>query len=176
MDKAQQYLDYVNIMTYDFYTAGKIAGHHTNLFPSEDYDNERSTDKAVNEFIEAGVPTEKIVVGIAFYGRSWKMKTNDNHGINREVQEVLRGGGYTEIKDSIMHQSGFKKYWDENAKAPYLFNDKENILISYDDEESVKHKCLYVKEKNLGGVMFWEYLRDPQEYLLDTINEVLRKE
>ena len=32
-------------------------------------------------------------------------------------------------------------------------------------------KCAYVRENGLAGVMFWEYMADPKEYLLDAINE-----
>ncbi len=173
MDKAQEYLDYVNLMTYDFYTSGDTAGHHTNLYPPENYEKDKSAHKAVREFIEAGVPAEKLVMGIAFYGRSWIMESGKNRGINRPVDSTLRGAGYTMIKDSIAKLPGFTRYWDENAKAPYLFNEENNQLFSYDDEESVRHKCEYVLENNMGGVMFWQYASDPKEYLLDAINESL---
>jgi len=171
MDKAQEYLDYVNLMTYDFYVSGDTAGHHTNLFPSENYENELSAHRAFNEFRNAGVPVEKLVMGIAFYGRSWVMKSRDNRGINRPVESVTRAGGYTYIRDSMATRPGFIRYWDDNAKAAYLFDHETNQLVSYDDEESVMHKCGYVKENNMAGVMFWQYASDPKEYLLDAIQE-----
>jgi chitinase len=173
MDKAQEYLDYVNLMTYDFYVAGDTAGHHANLYPSENYDRENSAHKAFTLFRDAGVPAEKLVLGIPFYGRSWFMASSDNLGINRPTKSVTRGGGYTYLKDSMLIMPGFKRYWDENAKAPYLFNEETNQLVSYDDEESVRIKCEYVKEYGLAGVMFWQYASDPKEYLLDAINECL---
>lgn len=171
MGKAQQYLDYVNLMTYDFHVAGPMGGHHTNLYPSEDYDAELSAHRAVKEFAEAGVPVEKLVMGIAFYGRSWFMQSDDNRGINRPIQSVTRGGGYTFIKDSLLTKPAFERHWDDNAKAPYLFNAATNQLVTYDDEESVRYKCEYVMAHNMGGVMFWEYSSDKKEYLLNTINE-----
>ena len=170
MDKASEYLDYVNLMTYDFYTSGDTAGHHSNLYPPEDYEKDASGHKTFKEFVAAGVPPEKLVMGIPFYGRSWIMKTADKHGINMPVAERARGGGYTFVKDSLVNQKGFIRYWDENAKAPYLFNAETNQLVVYDDEESVMLKCEYVNENNMGGVMFWQYASDPAEYLLDAIN------
>ncbi len=170
MDKAAKYLDYVNLMTYDFYTSGDSAGHHSNLYPPEDYGKDASGHKTFNEFVKAGVPAEKLVMGIPFYGRSWIMKSADKHGINMPVEERARGGGYTYIKDSLVSQKGFVRYWDENAKAPYLFNAATNQLVVYDDEESVKLKCEYVNDNNMGGVMFWQYASDTAEYLLDAIN------
>jgi chitinase len=171
MGKAQQYLDYVNLMAYDFHVAGPLAGHHSNLFFSENYNTEQSGDRAFQEYTQAGVPAEKLVLGIPFYGRSWIMKTEDNHGINRPIESVSRAGGYTFVKDSIAIRPGFVRYWDDKAKVPYLFNSKTKQLVSYDDEESVKIKCEYVKSKNMAGIMFWQYASDPKGYLLSTVNK-----
>jgi len=173
MDRAVKYLDFVNLMTYDFYTSGDSAGHHSNLCPPEDYEKDASAHKTVRLFLEAGVPAEKLVMGLPFYGRSWIMKSADKHGINMPVEGRARGGGYTYIKDSLVNKNGFVRYWDEKAKAPYLFNSETNQLITYDDEESVRLKCEYVIDNNMAGMMFWQYASDPNEYLLDAINEYL---
>ena len=143
--------------------------------PPTNYDTDRSGHKTVNLFVEAGVPSEKLVMGIAFYGRSWYMSSGENGGINMPVDSVTRGGGYTFIKDSLVNQRGFERHWDEAAKAPYLFNHETNQLISYDDEESVKFKCEYAIENNMAGVMFWQYASDPKEYLVDAINKSIKK-
>lgn len=173
MDKAAKYLDYVNLMTYDFYTSGDSAGHHSNLYPPENYEKDASAHKSFKIFVEAGVPAEKLVMGIPFYGRSWIMKSADKYGINMPVAAIARGGGYTYIKDSLVDKKGFVRHWDENALAPYLFNASTNQLIVYDDEQSVKLKCDYVIANNMGGVMFWQYASDTNEYLLDAMNENL---
>lgn len=172
MGKAQQYLDYINLMAYDFYVAGDTAGHHSNLYPSENYNKEQSGDRAYKEYTAAGVPASKLVLGLPFYGRSWYMATDDHHGINRAVDSLARGGGYTFVKDSIASRPGFVRYWDEKAQAPYLFNSETRQLVTYDDEESVRLKCAYVKDHNMAGVMFWQYASDPKEYLLNAIHEV----
>ena len=48
-------------------------------------------------------------------------------------------------------------------------------LISFDDEESIKYKREYIKERHIAGVMFWQYTSDPKEYLLTAVNEHLYK-
>jgi chitinase len=175
MDKVQNYLDYLNLMTYDFKTeADTIAGHHTNLYNSTTDPEEYSADRSIREYLAAGVPAEKIVMGIAFYGHCWKVVPNNQNGLNCKVITAPDGFGYTTIKDSLINQHGYKRYWDEKAKAPYLYNSDENLFISYDDEESVRHKCQYVKDHELGGVMFWEYFADEKGYLLFEINRDLK--
>lgn len=171
MNKVHQYLDFINLMAYDFYVAGDTAGHHSNLFPSEDFQKEQSGDRAFKEYTKAGVPARKLVLGIPFYGRSWYMKTADNQGINRAVDSLARGAGYTFVKDSIATRPGFARHWDDKAKAPYLWNAKTKQLVSYDDEESVTLKCDYVREHGMAGVMFWQYASDPKTYLLTAINK-----
>lgn len=171
MGRAAEYLDFVNLMAYDFYVGGPFAGHHSNLYHSEDYEAEQSGHRAVTEYVAQGVPIEKLVLGIPFYGRSWFMQTGENHGINRAITTVTRAGGYTFVKDSMLTRPGLTRYWDDKAKMPYLFDEETNQLVAYDDEESVHIKCDYVIENNLAGVMFWQYASDPKEYLLNAVNE-----
>lgn len=173
MGKLQVYLDFINLMSYDFYVNGDTAGHHTNLYPSFNYDNEQSGHRAYTEYTRAGVPAAKLVLGMAFYSRSWFMKSADNHGINRPVDTVTRGAGYSLLKDSIFIRPGFTRFWDEQAKAAVLFNDSTFQMYSFDDEESIKHKCQYVMDHQMGGVMFWQYASDPKLYLLNAVNQYL---
>lgn len=175
MAKAQQYLDYVNIMSYDYKTnPNGIAGHHTNLYGSTKDTAESSAHRSVQLYMEAGVPAEKIVMGVAFYGRGWTLKDGTKKGLNQQAVKGARGGGYTRLKDSLMNQ-GYVRHWDKRAKAPYLFHPAQNIFITFDDEHSVRAKCKYVKKHALAGVMFWEYSSDPKGYLLNSIHQSFSK-
>ncbi|WP_165040847.1 glycoside hydrolase family 18 protein [Dysgonomonas sp. ZJ709] len=173
MGKAQEYLDYVNIMTYDAQSS-EIAIHHTNLYASDSYEPKRSADLIVQEYIKAGVPANKLVMGIAFYGRTFKLKDDATKGLGDKVEKQVSGKGFTYIKDSLENRNGYAKSWDSIAHAPYLFNSGEKLFVTYDDEQSVKAKCEYVLQNGMAGVMFWEYSSDPKEYLLDAINEALK--
>ncbi|MDR3715138.1 MAG: glycoside hydrolase family 18 protein [Puia sp.] len=169
MRQAALYLDYVNLMTYDFKEGeDSLSGHHTNLYASKDPHDprQRSADQTVRLFEAAGVPASKLVMGMAFYGHGWMMKTDDNNGLYRPSLSPYRAGGYTYIKDSLIGQKGYVRHWDKNAHAPYLFQPEKKIFISYDDEASIRDKCKYVKKNKLAGVMFWEYNNDKKEYLL----------
>ncbi|PSL46409.1 GH18 family chitinase [Chitinophaga niastensis] len=173
MGKAQQYLDYINLMTYDFYS-DKIADHHTNLYTSAVNPSGKSADKAVKAYVAAGVPVNKLVMGIAFYGRRFKMADTSGNGLGGKIVSQSFGKGYTYTKDSLVNYNGFYAYRDEVAKAPYLFNPATKEFITYDDEWSVQNKCAYVTANKMAGVMFWEYFSDEKEYLLDQINTSLR--
>src|SRR5258705_513156 len=73
-------VDRVNIMSYDLVNGySKTTGHHTPLFSTNK--NEESTDKAVRYLLKLGIPSYKLVIGAAFYTRTWKNVENVNNGL-----------------------------------------------------------------------------------------------
>ena len=173
MGNAQKYLDFINLMTYDLFQGDTVV-HHASLYSSDVYTTSKSADVAVKAFVKAGVPVEKLVMGLPFYSRKFTVagKLEKGLGQKQSAQEYFHG--YTTIKDSLVNQKGFKAYRDEVAKVPYLVNEKTKELISYEDEESVREKCKYVLDHKMGGVMFWEYDSDPKHYLLNAIDKSLK--
>jgi len=168
MAEAHQYLDYVNIMTYDYFTGGSsLAGHHTNLFHSSTGEPHRSGAQAVQQHLNAGIPAEKLVLGAAFYGRGWKIDSSEPV-LYVPPREPGFSAPYHEILELIDHQ-GYLRKWDEAAKAPYLWQPDSAIVITYDDPESLSHKCDFVKSSGLAGIMFWEYSHDFNGELLGSI-------
>lgn len=182
MDKVAELLDYVYIMTYDFGSAGTVD-HHTNLYAYGSDPNVSSTDQAIRDFIAAGVPREKLGLGAAFYGKE-KIAANKAvspvgqasaaavPGAKSKLSE-MGGGGYTNLKKNFINKNGYKRYWDKEAKAPYLYNGETGSFITYDDERSTRLKSRYVKKHKLAGVFFWEYFSDPEEHLLDVLDKEL---
>lgn len=172
LDKIIDDLDFLNLMTYDLRFNDQPTGHHTNLFEPKEAAFPLSVDTGVKLLSEFGIPAKKIVIGAAFYSRRWDGVPNVNNGLN--VKAKYPGGfgpDYTAIYHLYEKQLGFTKYWDDQAKAPYLFNGE--TFISYDDPESVRLKCEYVKEHGLGGVMYWEHSYDRTGILFNTIYDTL---
>lgn len=174
MGKAAAYLDYINLMTYDYYSNIR-AGHHTNLFASVQYHSGNDAHNTTMAYIAAGVPASKLVMGIAFYSREFLLKAGSRQGLGDTIVSQRFGKGFSFIKDSLENRNGFVKYQDKDASAPYLFNKSAQTFISYDDEWSVRQKCRYVSDHGMAGVMFWEYDSDPKEYLLNEINKIFHK-
>ena len=175
MRKVQRYVDTVNLMTYDYYEAGedKTTGHHAPLFANPADPKKASADATVKAFEKAGVPSEKILLGVPFYGRVWGDVPDQNHGLFQPGKPITGvSGQYSDIESKMLGQ-GFTRYWDAAARVPYLYNAKKHIFVSYEDPESLKGKCKYVRDHKLGGVMFWEYAGDAHDKLLDAIGEGL---
>ncbi len=173
MGKAQQYLDFVNLMTYDLFQGDTVV-HHAPIYTTDIYKTEKSADAAVKAFVKAGVPIEKLVMGIPFYSRKFTVAGKLEKGLGQKQSAQTYFEGYSYIKDSLVNKKGFKVYRDEVAMVPYLVNEKTKEIISYEDEQSVEERCKYVLDNKMGGVMFWEYGSDPKLYLLNAIDRSLK--
>ncbi len=172
LNEVMKYADYMNVMTYDQVAGGSpVTGHHTNLRSSKG--SQRSADTIIRYCIDQGVSPEQIVIGAAFYGRSWKGVAPENNGLNMATKGAWKSAVvYSEIAQSYVDRAGFRRYWDENAQAPYLYNAKDSLFITYDDPQSVALKTTYAKENNLGGIMFWQLTQDtPSGDLLNAIKK-----
>ncbi|RAR44299.1 glycoside hydrolase family 18 protein [Paenibacillus sp. MDMC362] len=163
------YLDFIQLMTYDMRGGFQtLTGHHANLYTSTGDLFRISVDASVRLFTQAGVPREKIVIGAAFYSRKWKDVPDVNNGY---LQVAPSSGGYgptyTQLAAEYFNNPSYKRYWDDEAKAPYLFDGSS--FITYDDAESLTHKCKYIQDQGLAGIMFWEYSCDATHSLLDSM-------
>ena len=127
------YLDYVNVMSYDM---GTQHTHHAALYRSG-YAGYCTADEAVRKHIDAGVPRQKIVMGMPFYGR----------GVE----------GYVPYREG---ESSDVEFWDDTAKVPMILDSLGNMLFGYENARSIAEKCRYIVSGGLRGGMYWEYNDD----------------
>lgn len=176
IEKSQVYLDFINLMTYDSNTDSTIAGHHTHLYESKAPGCPRvqSADHNIRIMVEAGVPIEKILIGVAFFSHRWDRVPDVNHGLYQPTPfKNMYGPSYTEISLKYEDKMDYIKYWDEDAQAPFLFNG--TTFISYDDPRSVTLKCQYALDHNMGGAFYWVHHDDAGSVLFDTMYDCLNK-
>jgi len=118
------------------------------------------------------------VIGSAFYGRVWGGVPPENNGLFQLSERMHIGWmAYHQIREKYEPDGNFERFWDENAKAPYLYNASDSLFVSYDDTVSVSLKTRYTMEKGLGGIMFWELGNDTKEAgsLLDAIYKTVNE-
>ena len=172
---AQQYMDYIFLMSYDFnggWTNTEL-GHQTNLYEASwDSDTRYTTDKGVKALLTQGVTPGKIVVGAAMYGRGWT-GVNGYTGNNPftgtatgKVKGTWEDGvvDYRQIVNEYMG-SGWTYSYDETAEAASVFKASTGDLITFDDARSVKAKGQYVLANQLGGLFAWEIDADNGDIL-----------
>lgn len=176
LKKAHQYLDFINVMCYDFYNGWFYqTGHHANLYPSKDEKfGGNSGIETIARHIKSGVPAHKLILGIPFYGRKWNKVVPQNNGIYQSAQTGSEIIASWKIAEEL--QSGkYQKLYDESAKASYLWNKQDSIFISYETPKEIELKSKFIKNKKLGGAMFWEYSLDNNQELLDKLFECMKK-
>jgi chitinase len=170
LGKAHKYLDFINVMCYDFYHGWFFqTGHHANLYPSKkEKFTGNSGQEAIRRHIKAGVPSNKLIMGIPFYARQWKKVALENDGLYQTAMTTGTIAPYWDIVEKIK-SGNYKKGYDDSAKASYLWNAKDSIFISWETPKEIKLKATYIKKNNLGGAMFWEYSLDKDQELLNTL-------
>ncbi|MCX7746669.1 MAG: glycosyl hydrolase family 18 protein [Clostridia bacterium] len=173
------YLDFLNLMTYDYHGAWETTtGHLAPLYASKSHpdqselNNKYVTDWSVKEYLRLGVPAHKLTVGIPYYTRGWQGVKGGVEGLPGLFASAT--GGATGIWDggrpagthpfyhvkNLENAGGYKKYTDPEAKTPYIFNELQGLMFTYEDEASLGVKLDYIIENNLGGAMFWEFSGD----------------
>ena len=170
-----QSLDTVNLMAYDYYepTDDKITGNHAPLFADPNDPKRASAEASVLAYEKAGVPASKIVLGVPFYGHVWGNVPAVGHGLFRPGKPVPGAyAGYSAIETNMLGH-GYTRYWDKASEVPYLYNPSRRIFVSYEDPESLRLKCRFVRQRHLAGIMFWDYSGDPSGALLHTVYDAL---
>jgi chitinase len=154
-------LDYVHLLSYDF--GGDwdpVAQHNSPLYL---YDGQIHTGfdaDACREFwsTTGGVPAEKLVLGMAHYGRSFAGATaiGDPSG----GHDAAHWAGDTEtryhqIRSRIETDPSFHVAYDPVANTHYGWFDGGGF-ISFEDTTSLAERARYVVDEGLAGVMIWQ--------------------
>ena len=127
----------------------------------------------MRDFLAAGVPARKLVLGVPFYGRAWEVA--GDYGPLYQPGKAAPGfgsGRYSALRE-LVTQPGWLRLWDDAAQAPWLWNPEKRLFVTYEDPRSLRLKCQLVRERGLGGVMFWEYSEDGGGELLRTLYDEL---
>ena len=147
---AMLYMDYANVMTYDM---GKPPYHNAPLYYSAAITKKYSVDQAIMRHFTAGVPLDRQVMGIPFYG----------HGDGSVYAADVKYNEMDQVFTSSKYEGKNIRKWDSIAKVPYLVDNSGKFLLGYDDAESIDLKGQYVIQKKLLGAMFWEYRHDDSQ-------------
>lgn len=179
------YLTNMFAMTYDFLGGwGTQTGHLTNLHATDRSWWGMGADVFINQMIELGIPSEKLVIGAAFYGRGWQ-GTQDYEGGLPTADLVSEQGasfgtgenGYFMFWDLMKNYraaQGYQYGYDQESQAPYLWNAEKKVFISYEDERSVRAKAKWAKSAKLGGIFTWELSGDPSGELIKAMADELK--
>nr|UTR35852.1 chitinase [Agrotis ipsilon] len=169
VDQLNEYLDFVNIMTYDFHYYTKytpFTGFNSPLY-------KRSTEQlylatlninhTVHMYLDKGLDRNKIVVGIPTYGHTFTLVNVNNHRVSSPASGFgsLGSLGFVNYPDVCMFVSNSSNVHiteDNEAKVPYLYSNKE--WVSYENTQSVMEKAKFIVDNQLGGAMIYSLNAD----------------
>uniref|UniRef100_A0AAZ1X930 chitinase n=1 Tax=Oreochromis aureus TaxID=47969 RepID=A0AAZ1X930_OREAU len=155
---ADVFLDFINVMTYDYHGAwDPFTGHNSPLYRSSVDQGDNIYYNVVN--IEGpGSSCEKLLVGFPTYGRTFTTSTAAN-GLGATATGPASAGPYT-------REAGFWSYyeictfiqtgsikWIDEQKVPYAI--KGNEWVGFDNRQSYEIKAQYVKDNRFGGAFVW---------------------
>jgi chitinase len=173
-------LDGLNLMAYDYYgTWIAVTGFNAPLYVTREDPQKLSADVSVQAYLSAGVPPEKLILGIPFYGRGWANVSPANDGLFQPyvgpAQGALAPGtfDYRELREKYI--GVYPRHWEDLAQAAWLYDSVSRTMISYDDPQTVGLKAAYARQHGLGGLMIWQIAGDDRDFsLLNAIQKELR--
>jgi chitinase len=158
-------LDWVGLMTYDIHGSWQPkTGHHTAMGSSMPFNKDDTESWTLPGLLAPWlekVPHDKLVMGLASYGRSFTLANPKQTGLGapatgggKALPGTTEAGlmGYFEILDFI--KSGATVAYDKDALVPYAF--KGDQWVGYDDPKSIRHKVDYALQLGMAGTMWWE--------------------
>lgn len=165
-----RYLDFVSVMTYDYSGAWDPLAHHNSpLFQDPNHPEasaaRNNVQGSLRSNLNAGIPGYKLNLGVPFYGKGWLNVTDGGQYGTSQGRDL--GGGifgtwenytfdYQDLERNYVDKNGFKRYWNEYSKVPYLYNEETGDFITYNDRESMVYTASLVRSLDLGGIMSWE--------------------
>ncbi|MGW1867555.1 glycosyl hydrolase family 18 protein [Streptomyces mauvecolor] len=156
---AASYVDWYNVMTYDFFGAWDAQGPTAPHSPLTSYNGIPiagfNTDAAIQKYKSKGVPASKLNLGVGFYGRGWTGVTQD------------APGGTATGPAPGTYEQGIEDYKVLKTACPVTGTIAGTAYAhcgsnwwSYDTPSTITGKMGYVKNQGLRGAFFWEFSGD----------------
>ena len=171
-------LDWINVMTYDFHGGWESETNlHSSMYGASTSPHDESghnVDAAIQTYLDAGVPADKVVLGMGFYGRGWSGVGPTGDGLYQPATGLAPGTWEAGVYDywhilDLMTDPTWIYSVDDEALVPWIYNPAEGVFITFDDETSLGHKLDYIDANGLGGAMFWELSGDTDDHSLLTL-------
>lgn len=174
------HVDWINLMAYNL--SGPWlpeTGHQAPLYGNPQAPPPaHSVAAGINRYLSLGVPRDKLVIGVPFYGQGLKSVPNINNGLFQSHEGACEFGTWTQgifqfhdLRDgtrghAFFDAQGYTVYWDPLAQASFLYDPEDRVFITYESERSLRAKAVYVLERNLRGMMFWSLDGDTADHAL----------
>ncbi len=162
---AAQYVNWYNVMTYDFFGAWAATGPtapHSPLtawtgMPTSGGQDHFYTDYAIQLLKSKGIASSKLLIGIGFYGRGWSGVGSTNNGLNQPASGAAPGTYEAGVEDYKVLVNSCPS---SGTVAGTGYARCGTNWWSYDTPGTIASKMTYKKNQGLGGAFFWELSGD----------------
>ena len=166
-------VDYIFIMNYDLHGPwDKYADFNAPLHSPQEASPQYkiSVKQGVLNYINAGAPADKLVLGMPFYGYRYEGTDSSNNGLYSPFT-AAKAVTYNTVVSRYLNDPAYTGFYHSEAQVPYLFGN--NTFISYDDPQSIAQKAGLAKSFGLAGVGAWELSQDSDGALLTSAYHAL---
>ncbi len=167
-------LDFVNLMTYDFGTGfSPIATFNAPLVevaddPLEpDLRQSNNVTGAVDYYERHGVPRDKLVLGVPFYGRGFSVvSAGGQAGLFQPQVDTVSVGDWRDIARDLLPDPDWQRHRHPVARSPWLYHPGTRTFVSYEDAESIEERAAFAVRHGLRGTFTWHLAGDDDEHTL----------
>lgn len=167
-------LDFVNLMSYDFGTGfSPIATFNAPLAEVADDPLEPSLRQwnnvtgAVDYYERHGVPRDKIVLGVPFYGRGFRVTSpGEQAGLFQPQVGTVDVGTWRDISRDLLPDPAWQRHRHAAARTPWLYHPGTRTFVSYEDADSVEERAAFASRRGLRGAFTWQLAGDDSEHSL----------
>lgn len=157
-DFIRNYVDWISPMCFDYHGPWeRVTGEHSALY---DPNSNTSTSFGIQSWIQAGIPPEKIVMGLPLYGHTWTLQDPNENGVGAPAVGAGPGNGtlvYSQVVDFNSNNDAFVEF--DNGTASF-YSYAGGSWVGYDDVGSIKLKIQFARAQSLGGYFFWALGQD----------------
>ncbi|XP_028261728.1 chitinase, acidic.1 [Parambassis ranga] len=162
VNKIAYYLDFLNVMTYDFHGSWEAAtGHNSPLYRSSKDTGSHmyhNINSSISQWLSLGAPAPKLLLGFPTYGRTYRLTTGAS-GLGAPANGPAEAGPYTRT-------AGFWAFYevcDFTNSASVEWIDEQHVpyatfgsaWVGYDDQRSYSSKVQWLTANKLGGAHVW---------------------
>ncbi|KAK2633066.1 hypothetical protein EUGRSUZ_L00615 [Eucalyptus grandis] len=157
-----QNLDWINAMCYDYHGSWDTSatGAQAAFF---DPNSNISSNYGLRSWIKAGLQRKKLVMGLPLYGRTWKLKDPNVHGIGAPAVGLGPGDDgvllYSQVETFNKENNATVKY-DATTVSTYSF--QGTSWVGYDGVVSTATKVRLARALGLRGYFFWALSYDKE--------------
>lgn len=161
-------VDHIFVMAYDIYGPWSSAtAFNAPLYQPTDgpHRYRSSVDGGVSAWLDRGVPSEKLVLGMPLYGYIFQDVDDRYDGLYQPFSSA-KSVSWNKIKRDYLSKDAYQQFYHQEASVPYLYGNR--TFVSYEDPVSIAAKADLAWRRDLGGFGFWELSHDSEGELVQS--------